>query len=683
MNALAAFFGDYLAFLLVFRALSRPPPRVSTAIRTTIGVIVVFVATLATLWWSFDPWALLAVPAAAAVASMGVEGEGLARLTGAFGSLRLPIYLLAVATLSALVLVFIPITTFLTSPGELSINLNYLLSVNAHEAVVFVYVAAAVYAFALTQRMRTAITLIAVGALALALVYSYALPIGYPRMSGLVFEQIPISRGAVIVRAAVDLVVVFGLGLALRLALLRWGAKPFLIAMLLVDLSLGTVAAVSVTRDRLGAAGGQNSAAVFQRPLRFSATHPNVLIIFLDRFMGSYVESILESDPGLAQRLSGFTWYPRSVSSGENSIAGVHGMLGGYDYIPVQMDTRGKPLRDLSTEAFSILPYNFSRKGYHVNMVNPKGLGFTMDGDCKFLVMKDVTCSHIPAAVSERRALAMGFPLNDLSKSSYVNLLVLLGAVRAAPYSLKEIVLSRGSWQRFMDHSAGTTFREWAELEAFPQLSDTHAAESNFNFVDNILPHESYFMGEDCRPRTTRFAASDEEAQRRGQASLFALQHSIGARCALLATADYMDFLKSAGVYDNTKIVIVSDHGIVGPVEDHSTRAVSGGTQDDAYVRTRSVLLVKDIGASGPLRTSEQFMPNAEVPRIVCEQIGGCINPYLGGRTIAAHGRDDPFYVSIVPWQFNLQNPDSFVIDEQWVLRGKDPYAASDWQRLR
>ena len=114
--------------------------------RTTIGVIVVFLATLATLWWSFDPWALLAVPAAAAVASMGVEGEGLARLTEALGKLRLPIYLLAVATLAALVLVFIPITTFLTSPGELSINLDYLLSVNAHEAIVFVYVAAAVYA---------------------------------------------------------------------------------------------------------------------------------------------------------------------------------------------------------------------------------------------------------------------------------------------------------------------------------------------------------------------------------------------------------------------------------------------------------------------------------------------------------------------------------------------------------
>ena len=79
-------------------------------------------------------------------------------------------------------------------------------------------------------------------------------------------------------------------------------------------------------------------------PLRFSPAHPNVLIIFLDRFMGSYVESILETDPELVDRLSGFTWYPRTVAAGQNSIAGVHPMLGGYDYTPVEMYARGRPL---------------------------------------------------------------------------------------------------------------------------------------------------------------------------------------------------------------------------------------------------------------------------------------------------------------------------------------------------
>ena len=68
---------------------------------------------------------------------------------------------------------------------------------------------------------------------------------------------------------------------------------------------------------------------------------------------------------------------------------------------------------------------------------------------------------------------------------------------------------------------------------------------------------------------------------------------------------------------------------------------------------------------------------------IVCQEIGGCINPYLANKPIETLGRDDPFYVSLVPWQFNLQNPRSFVIDEQLALVGKDPFDARNWQVLQ
>ena len=76
-------------------------------------------------------------------------------------------------------------------------------------------------------------------------------------------------------------------------------------------------------------------------------------------------------------------------------------------------------------------------------------------------------------------------------------------------------------------------------------------------------------------------------------------------------------------------------------------------------------------------------MPNAEVPRLACEAIGGCVNPYLQDRTIAAHGRDDPFMVSLVPWQFSLQKPDAFVIETQLVLKGKDPFDVKGWGMIK
>src|SRR5690606_12737654 len=117
-----------------------------------------------------------------------------------------------------------------------------------------------------------------------------------------------------------------------------------------------------------------------------------------------------------------------------------------------------------------------------------------------------------------------------------------------------------------------------------------------------------------------------------------------------------------------TQIVLVSDHGILGPVEDTSRRAIEGGTTANEYVRARSLLLVKDLNAHGPLVASDAFLPNAEVPRLVCEQLGGCVNPYLEDRPIAAHGRDDPFIVDFMPWQFSANDLRAFRIERSIQL---------------
>lgn len=674
-----AFFLGLLASMAICRLLADTVGR-RTTLRVACGSLLMSAAALATLWLFPLQGTLPAFIGGAALGTVAIPGEGLRALTQGLANSRLALYLLSVATLASLIYLFVPITTFLTSPGELGIHLDYLMSNNARDAVTVFYVAIVFYLLAPNSRIRTALTLLSLAALSLALLYTYLLPFGYPMMTGLVFEQVGIGATDRYLRFALDALVIVLVALALRAALLRFGGRPFVVGLVLLDLGLCGAAGIDVHRERFGGSGGLETAQAPERPLRFSRSEPNVLFIFLDRFMGSYVEDILRAEPQLAARLSGFTWYPRTVSAGENSIAGVHGMLGGYDYTPDAINARHRPLRDVSVEAFSILPYNFSQKGWRVNVVSPRGLGFTMAGDCSFLDFSGVTCTHIPKSLSRVAAGKMGFPLMDLAKSNYSELLELLGAMRSGPYVTKELLLERGPWRNFLDHSAGTTFREWAELRGWPALTDVSAPGSNMNFISNILPHEPYYMGEDCLPHRSRQMPTDEVLAYFGND--FAWVHAVTARCTLLAVADYLDYLKSQGVYDNTRILIVSDHGIVGPVEDRSSRARAGGTQAPEFVRTRSLLLVKPRAAAGPLRVSEEFMPNAEAPRIACEEIGGCTNPYLGGRPIATLGRDDPFRVTIVPWQFNLQKRDSFIVKEQYQLIGRDPYDARGWQRL-
>lgn len=599
------------------------------------------------------------------------------------GAVRFGAYLLSVATIAALAYVHLPIATFLTSPGELGLHLEFLTTSNTRDMVIVVLLAALLYGLAVSPRMKTIMTCLTVGAVPVALAYSFALPFGYPMMSGLLFERLPISTTEIAVRAVLDAAVVTG-GLALGLHLLvRFGGRRIVAALILLQASLLVTSALRVVRDPFaGAMAEEAQESRGEDLLRYSPGEPNVLILVLDRFMGSFVESILEDEPHLATRLDGFTWYPRSLAAGQNSIAGIHALLAGYDYTVPEMNGRNRLLRDLSTEAYSLLPINFTRAGWRVNMINPRGLGFTAAGDCSLLEVEGLRCDHVPSSPILQRARELDFPLTALSRSQFADLLSLLGAMRASPYSVKEI-LKRKGWTPFLDHSAGTSFAHWAQLDALPEVSSIEGGQPTLNLLWNLLPHEPYFLDLDCRPRTEMLELPSEVAEREGHMSDFSFQHELAARCSLLLVADYLDWMKDVGVYDDTTIVLVSDHGVVGPVSDRSSRAVAGGTQENVFARFRSLLLVKQRNERGELRVSEEFVPNPEVPRIVCREIGGCVNPFLDDRPVQALGRDRPFVVSAVEWQFQKQKPRKFSVIQHLAVTDGDPFDSGQWREAR
>ena len=191
--------------------------------------------------------------------------------------------------------------------------------------MIVVYLSLYVYAVIASEEVKTTIAFAAMMAAALAIVYAYVLPFGYPPMSGVTFEQIPIGWKMALGRAAVDLLVVLLASAGVARALLRYGGARIATIAVLVNLALVTGPGISVARDR-GIGRDGEEVSYIERPVRLAKTRPNVLIVFLDRFMGSFVESILKGEPDLGQRLVGFEWFPNTMAAGENSIWRARGL---------------------------------------------------------------------------------------------------------------------------------------------------------------------------------------------------------------------------------------------------------------------------------------------------------------------------------------------------------------------
>ena len=91
---------------------------------------------------------------------------------------------------------------------------------------------------------------------------------------------------------------------------------------------------------------------------------------------------------------------------------------------------------------------------------------------------------------------------------------------------------------------------------------------------------------------------------------------------ALYTIGRYLDYLKKQDVYDNTRIIIVSDHGHWGQKSKYL---------DTPYLKYNPLLMVKDFNQSKDLAINYDFMTNADMPSIATKTIiPNPINPYTG-----------------------------------------------------
>ncbi len=129
---------------------------------------------------------------------------------------------------------------------------------------------------------------------------------------------------------------------------------------------------------------------------------------------------------------------------------------------------------------------------------------------------------------------------------------------------------------------------------------------------------------------------------------------------ALLRIGEWLDYLKEEGVYDNTRIIITSDHGRAVGWFDNFTFGNNIST-----LWYMPLLMVKDFDAHG-FETSTEFMTNADacVLAVRGDVVKEAVNPFTGN-----------------PLDGYQKNEDSvkIITSENWYLSEGNTFPASDW----
>ncbi|MCR5251233.1 MAG: YidC/Oxa1 family membrane protein insertase [Lachnospiraceae bacterium] len=362
----------------------------------------------------------------------------------------------------------------------------------------------------------------------------------------------------------------------------------------------------------------------------------NVIFIMLDRALAPYIPYIMNERPELEASFDGFCWYPDTLSFGWRTVFASGPAYGGYEYMPDRINDRSDAsLMDKHDEALSLMPVLFGEKGYAVNTFDPPYAGYEVVSDLSiFEGLPNVRAANLSFEFLEGEEYeAASASLRDRNLAAY-------SLMRSCPLFLTETLYDEGN---YLTYSAANKDLDiyfldaYRELEHLPDLTEiTEGGAPGMTMIYNIAPHEPCLLQmPDYEPvDVTDNLAWNMDKREAADGSILPLDSRFNRECycvnmaSMLALGRYFDWLREMGVYDNTRIIVVADHGYdQGQLKD---MIFMDGELD--VMKFNPLLLVKDFDARG-FTVSDRFMTNADVPLLAMEGIiEDPVNPFTGKR---------------------------------------------------
>ncbi|MDO5137658.1 MAG: membrane protein insertase YidC [Oscillospiraceae bacterium] len=519
------------------------------------------------------------------------------------------------------------------------------------------------------------------------------------------------------------------LGVLLVMALifvLIWKIKESLVKYLYLVLCLALIgmSAVNIiqTNDALASIQDKVIPADAEMPyFNLSKDGKNVIVLMLDRAASYYLPYLMYEKPEIEEKFDGFTYYPNTISYGTATNVGVPGVYGGYDYIPDAMNARPElTLGEKQNEALKLMPSLFDKEGYDVTVCDPTYAGYSWIPD---LTIYD----EYP---NIRKYITMGrFEMEEYGFTSYFEHteqvrsrnFFCYSIFKISPLFVQPTIYADGDYNSsesfssaIGQNSVGTNaviqtrenlskatgmderfMNSYAVLDNLPEMTHILDDDTNtFLMMSNDTTHQPILLKEpEYVPSlvvdNTEYDA--EHAQRYAADGTYVtpedttkMIHYHANMAALLKLGDYFDYLRENGVYDNTRIIIVSDHAWSLWQNKDMMLWIRETPDSDLEVWDMSMfncmLLVKDFNATG-FTVDRTFMTNADTPSLAFEGlIDNPVNPFTGN-PVDSSTKDLPEQHMIYAqnWEISTNNGNTYLPD-YWFSVHDDIYVHDNWK---
>ena len=441
--------------------------------------------------------------------------------------------------------------------------------------------------------------------------------------------------------------------------------------------------------------------------VELSKNGKNVLMIMLDRAIGSMVPYIFEERPDLYEQFDGFTYYANTMSFGDCTAYGAPALYGGYEYTPAMLNLRTEELlKEKHNESLLVVPTMFLKNGYKVTYIDPPYVNYSAVTDLSIFDGTGINALSLSGKMNDQYQNEAKYLKTKRNRS-----FIVYSVFKMAPLFVQEYIYDEGNYNSMgvkydsssglddllgaqipegIDKATGVSqlfMNEYTTLASLPGLTKiTDDDDNTFISMCNAITHEAILLQEPDYLPTPR---TDNSEYERMNASRFVLNgrimhndeylqmaHYHVNMAAYIKLGEWFDYLKEQGVWDNTRIIVTSDHGHELAQFDDLT-VDKFGFDAEGY---NPVLMFKDFGSKGKMITVNEFMTNADVPNMILDGlISDKTNPFTGTKIGEYQKGEQGFTVAI---EYSRGIPDGATVfpPARWYSIRDNIYDEDLWQ---
>ncbi|MBI9066756.1 MAG: membrane protein insertase YidC [Salinivirgaceae bacterium] len=352
---------------------------------------------------------------------------------------------------------------------------------------------------------------------------------------------------------------------------------------------------------------------LIQGEFSFSKNHKNVVFYLADGVQGWFIKQIMEENPDLKETFSGFTWYPNTLSISNFTHSSVPSLMGGFNNSVANMnaDTE-RNIEEKVTDA--------SIKFY--NKIKSKGFTFTSTYMHHSKIDKSEFDIYIPGWYSnwERwsHKLNLG-PLNEIWYSRLTENAIFY----SVPIFLKPKIYNNKEWLQFYKkyfssidslatkQKSPSSFKKYNFIRLLPFISNTKTDKPSFIYIHDQAAHNPWNIVNNKGKMIQNVSPYENN------------------KWIIEQLGKWIEWMKENDVYNNTRIVVVSDHGPSWGQYDGEFDLNSPVNWDkddpkkishDRYWRLNALLMEKDYDSQGELIEDWRLMSNADAPALVFDE---------------------------------------------------------------